>query len=164
MYIQGVEENHLLYIDDSPKYEVLLQCKGYKKYHSVPTAELLYVPIHVGAYRSKSGRGVYYLSRRHQKSYKIGLSEETFNIQCLTPNKVFFDRAKSDIDLSSPVYFTEEVKTYQVFSHRLVRVGTNLVADGETIGFMEGERCILRHKLFENFVRPFLGDKWQIES
>lgn len=151
----------------SPFGQVLFQCNGsnpMKNVDNYPIVSLHYVCPPLGAYWDKARETIYYLSRRHLKSYKIGLSDETLaTIQCY-PGGMQHSRITSDIDLLNPVSELTVFGTTTVFTQKLVKIGHDLIADGNVIGFMEGDVCVLRHKGFIPLIKPVLGEQWQIES
>lgn len=151
----------------APLGQIVTECQGGKILHDpekYPVVQFFYKGIMPGVYASKDRFGMaYYLVKRHLKSYKIGLSDETFNImQCATPG--MYDRVTRDIDLDNRIMSYVDGGMYEVFSPKVVRIGSNLFADGDNIGFMEGGTCVLRDKAFVPFIEPLLENKWQIAN
>lgn len=168
-WIAAISDNLLVY--DNPRGEpigqLLCQCYKGEYKHSLdryPVIQMLYKTIMPGAYWSKGKEVVYYLTKRHLKSYKIGLSDETFNVRGAGKGPQAFVRVNKLIDLTNPILEYLNLGSCEVFSQKVVRIGTTLFADGDSIGFMENNVCMLRHKNFHPLIDPLLEGKWQIES
>lgn len=169
-WIGAVSDNGLVYGDArrSPIGQYLRQCTGGEPDHfpgDYPIVQFLYQTIMPGAYQHRQDPdGVFYLMKRHVKSYKIGLSDETHNVILCRKSMCGFDRISHWIDMDRPIESYVNCGKYEVFSRKLVRVNTTLFADGDSIGFMESGMCMLRHPNFVPLVQPWLEDKWQIVS
>lgn len=169
MWVAAIDDNYRIYENtrQNPIGQVVAQvCKGMptNDEDKYPIIQLFYKTILPGAYWSRAGSTIYYLSRRHLKSYKIGLSDETFLVHKMTMDEDFGQRVDRDINLDKPVTEYTPFGVCEVFSRKVVRIKSTLFADGDPIGFMEKGVCVLRHRNFEPLIHPLLGDKWQIES
>ena len=170
-WIGGITDSQIIYgvSKARPLGQLVTECSDGKIHNPIekyPIAQCLYRGLTTGAYRPKKHpTGIlYYLVKRHLKSYKIGLSDETFNVyhNIGSDGAYMLTRISDDIDLMNPVCKYEVGACWEVFTQKLVRMGTGLYADGEFIGFMEKGVCVLRHKNFTPLLQPILEDKWQI--
>jgi hypothetical protein len=166
-FVGMIKENNLVYFDPrlSARGQVVCEVQNYEPTYEVekyPIVQFAYRTILPGVYASSERNHAFLLTKRHQKSYKIGLSDETFNI--IHSHTRTQHRPSVDIDLESPLMGHQIVGAFEVFSPKLVRVGSSLVADGNDIGFMEKGKAVLKSKNFVPLVAPFLEGKWQIES
>lgn len=168
-WVASITDSCFVYEDarKKPIGQIVMQCTKGQVVHNTndyPIVQFLYQQILPGAYYSAKGGGIYYLTKRHIKSYKIGLSDETFRVDWAHPTGFSPDRVSSRIDLNAPVTTYVGTEKFEVFTRKVVRLGTTLFADGDAIGFMEQGVCVLRHKNFVPLIKPILGAKWQIES
>lgn len=169
MWVAAIDDSCRLYENarQNPIGQVVSQAnKGvpHNDEDKYPIIQLFYRTILPGAYWSRAGSLIYYLSRRHLKSYKIGLSDETFNCHKINQEEDFGQRIDRDIDLDAPVTSYTPFGICEVFTRKVVRIKSTLFADGDVVGFMDKGVCILRHKNLKHLIHPLLGDKWQIES
>lgn len=170
-WIGACSDNMLVYGDPRrhPIGQFVCEITGGEPSHSpsdYPVVQFFYQPILPGVYQSREAEDapIYYLMKRHIKSYKIGLSDENFNVIKCWKGHFEYDRVTRHIDLGNPVDSYMLGDNYEVFSRKVVRIGSTLWADGDSIGFMEGGSCMLRHPNFAPLLQPLLGAKWQIES
>lgn len=167
MWVAAIDDHHRVYENahQNPIGQVVTQqAKGvpFQDEDKYPIIQLFYKTILPGAYWSKVGNMIYFLTRRHLKSYKIGLSDETFNCHKIVREEDFGQRIDRDIDLSAPITSYTEFGICEVFTRKVVRIKSTLFADGDIVGFMDKGVCVLRHKNLEPLIHPLLGDKWQI--
>jgi hypothetical protein len=168
-WVAAIADNLLVYDNPrgNPIGQVLCQCyKGEPQSDTdkYPIIQMFYKNILPGAYWAKDMDHMYYLTKRHLKSYKIGLSDETFNVRIGNKNESNFSRVNKQINLDAPIDHYHNLGFCEVFTQKVVRIGTDLFADGDSIGFMENNVCMLRHKNFYPLISPLLEDRWQIES
>ena len=169
-WIGAISDSNFIYGDPRrpPIGQYLCQSDKGHVHHDpddYPIVQFFYQPIFSGAYRSKACEDqFYFLQKRHMKSYRIGCSDETFNVISCLPDVFLFDRVRVDIDLSRPVTIPFLGGKCEVFSQHLVKIGTTLYTNGDSIGFMENGVCMVRNKNFVPLLKPLLEDKWQIES
>jgi len=130
----------------------------------LPPAEFHYKPIRCGVYgSSENNRHLYLILRRHVKSYKIGLHNEAYIISR-------FDRVTGEwrtvnhrarIDLDNPVDM-EFTKDAAILKGLLVVTRNSLKYQNEEIGFVEGNKIILKDMAFSPLLTPLLENKWEI--
>ena len=169
-WIGAITDNHLVYNDPRKTAigQIVLQKDEDNIHHDpekYPVVEFLYKGFLPGPYWGEKPGVFYVTTRRHLKSYKIGLSDECYSVrECFGDRHNPFCRVGAYIDMNRPVlgnYITEHA---EVFNRRLIRLGTTLFADGNAVGFMEGGVCVMRNPGFVPLIKPILGDRWQIES
>jgi len=165
-YIKTIHDTHKVYNDHNV-------CLGWVKteksstlngYDNLPCLDFIYRKILPGFYKHKV-EGFIHLAKKHIKSFKIGLSHETFDIRwyghIITDTEV-----TNEIDLDSPVigYTLGETGKYEIFTNTLYRRDKTLYSNMIELGFMEDGECYLKSKKFKPYVEPHLGGKWQIVS
>jgi hypothetical protein len=133
-----------------------------EKFTPAPELEFIYQPIQCGFYLC--GKSIVSITRKHVRSWKIGLSNEGYNILRLPKNNM--DAGMNvipwyyNIDLSAP--FIGKVDITTTIGNGVAIKNKELSIFNTTIGFVEGNRVVLKNKVFNPILAPYLGDKWQI--
>lgn len=160
--IRDISEDGCVWIPDEedPLGEVLFECNGGKQ-TKLPLVRFDYVGIQPGMYaHEKKVNHFFSVTRRHLKSYKIGLSSEGYDIIEWAPNGAVKRGYQCAIDLTKPV--TGKFAKYNILTANLLVEGKNLKAFGVNIGFMEDGKAILTDPALRPLVQPLLGDAWEI--
>lgn len=150
--------------------EVLFEENGLQELTNLPKVQFFYTPIKCGFYRDLArDQFIYLVMRKHVKSWKIGFSHESFTITRF--NKYLGDYlnvpTKCTIDLDSPITSSAKqgelkLNAVEVFSSGLMSRKKSLLLYDQEIGFMEGNKIILKDMAFSPLLKPLLENKWEI--
>lgn len=163
MPIDEVSSDQLVYSNGNGCIgQTLFEHNGFAKLHkSVPVVSFEYAPIECGFYHHLNKAGEFYcIVRKHVKSWKIGLSNEGYNIFHYPTGDLVSH--KTNIDLDRP--FNASFMDYAYFGNGLIKDKNKLKYLETPLGFIDKDRIVLNDQAFAPLVAPYLGDKWQIVS
>jgi hypothetical protein len=138
--------------------------------HICETPELtfIYKSVPPGVYWDKRNKRPFLLMKSHIRQYEVGIGtggHMGYSIDerrmMVYPMLRWQTAVDPDFDGPCPHIKTEQI---EVFNSQLYRLYKDLYCFKEIVGFMEDGVCFLRNSRFTSLVKPYLGEKWQIEN
>lgn len=127
-----------------------------------------YKSVPPGLYWDKHGQKPFLLTKIHQRQYEVGIGNAGYmgytldlGNGTLRPILRWATLVTPDFDGPCPHIRADDL---EVFNSQLFRLKKDLYCFKEIVGFMEDGMCFLRNLKFTPLVKPYLGEKWQIES